>query len=89
MFIVHNKILSQYFSINLFQLLYSLPKFRLNAADVGFSLGRLALLKISYCLIGFQTANRAEGRMDITPFNEKNTENFKFFSEVPEVFLSL
>jgi len=23
--------------------------------------------------------------MDITPFNEKNTENFKFFSEVPEV----
>merc|ERR1712037_539846 len=23
--------------------------------------------------------------MDITPFNEKNTENFKLFSEVPEV----
>ena len=25
--------------------------------------------------------------MDITPFNEKNTENFKLFSEVPEVSL--
>ena len=24
--------------------------------------------------------------MDITPFNEKNTENFKLFSDVPEVF---
>ena len=57
-------------------------------ADVGFTWG-LALLHISYYLIGFQTATRAEGRMDITPFNEKNTENFKFFSEVPEVFLSL
>ena len=39
MFIVHNKILSQYFSINLFQLLYSLPKFRLNVANVGFTWG--------------------------------------------------
>ena len=55
-------------------------------ADVGFTWG--SLLKISYCLIDFQTATGAEGGMDITPFNEKNTENFKFFSEVPEVFLS-
>ena len=27
--------------------------------------------------------------MDITPFNEKNTENFKLFSDVPEVLLTI
>ena len=86
MFIVHNKIFSQNLSINLFQLLCL--KFRLNVADVGFTCGS-RFAQDFILLIDFQTVTRAEGRMDITPFNEKNTENFKFFSEVPEVFSSL